>query len=140
MKQKGSTFEYKEEQNKDFLRAYRELASRYCYTNMSDLFDALVKMPSKRFWVSEERAAIVIAAMLRGDSLSSMRPTKRAMFREIFRRCTELLRSDTAIPLCKVVSVVVRQPAPSFYMTAGSAKVLFYSIRNDWRKDVIKKG
>lgn len=136
MKQKGSTFEYKEAQNKDFLRVYRQLASSYRYTSMSDLFEALVKMPSQRFWVSEERAAIVIASMLRGDNLLSMRSTKREMFQEIYRRCIKILGEDSSVPLCRVVATVVRQPAPSFYMTAGSAKVLFYSIRNDWRKNI----
>jgi len=138
MRKKDCIFEYKEEHEKDFIRAYREFASQYRFKNMSDLFDTLVKMPSRRFWVSEERATTVIAAMFRGDTLSSMRPTTRAMYREIFQRCTEILHSDSTVPLRKAVAAVVRQPAPSFYMTPGSAKVLFYRIRNNWRKNIVK--
>lgn len=139
MKRKNCVFEYREQLHKDLLRAYRELASSCRYTSMSALFKALVRMPSRRFWVSEERAAIVIASMMRGDTLSSMRPSKREMFMEIYRRCADALDKGGRKPLHKIVAEVVRQPAPQFYMTAGSAKVMFYNIRKNWRKHAGKK-
>ena len=91
-------------------------------------------MPSKRFWVSAERAAIVISNMMRGDDLLNMRPTKREMFQEIYHRIKILQEQNPRMSIYEMALKVVQEPAPKFYITAGSAKVIIYRIRKQWHK------
>lgn len=133
MKHHGSRFECGRERDEDLLRAYREQIGDCRVIRMPDVFRAVVEMPSRRFWVSEERAAVVVAGMLRGDTLEGMRHTKREMFREIFRRFLLFREECPGLTLIESVSAVVRQGAPRFYLTAGSAKVIFYKIRKERR-------
>lgn len=132
MKYFGSVFECEQERKEDLMRAYHEQIIACDIIRMPDIFKRLVNMPSKRFWVSEERAAIVIASMLRGDTLSKMRPTKREMFFEIYSRVLVIRKANPNMSVYEMVSKVVRQPAPKFYLTPDSAKVMFYKIKKQW--------
>ena len=86
MKYFGSVFECEQERNEDLMRAYHEQIIACDIIRMPDIFKRLVNMPSKRFWVSEDRAYIVILDLLKGKSLDNMIPTRKEMYQEIFRR------------------------------------------------------
>jgi len=95
------------------------------------ILEMTVNSPSKRFWVSEEQATIVVSSVLKGRDLSGMRPNKRDLYMEIYRRFTAYEnRFDT--PLCVIVSDIVNQPAPRFFLTAGSAAVIISKINTGW--------
>lgn len=132
MKPHGSHFEYEDQRNDDIMNAYHELVTNADFICMPDIYRKVVDMPSKRFWVSEERAAIVISAMMRGESLDNMRPLKREMYNEIYRRVMRLKEDNPNMPVSQLVATVVEQPAPKFYLTPGSAKVLICKIRKEW--------
>jgi len=132
MKHSGCTFEYEEERNNDFMRAYTEQIAGRREIILADVFSRVVEMPSKRFWVSEERAAIVISDMMRGKSLDKMRQKKREMFQEIYRRTMSILEKQPGMSVYDAVSVVVRSPAPQFYLTPQSARIIFYRIKKKW--------
>ena len=134
MKHFGSNFEHTEERNEDIMRAYMEEIGRCDQIYLPQVFDNIVNAPSKRFWVSAERAAIVISSMMRGDTLEAMRPTKREMFREIYRRVKILQEKHPEMSISEMVLQVVQEPAPKFYLTAGSAKVIIYRVRKQWFK------
>lgn len=134
MKHCGSNFEYAEERNEDIMRAYKQELAQCKQVFLPDVFNRVVNMPSKRFWVSAERAAIVISSMMRGDTLSQMRPTKRRMFQEIYRRVKILQEQNPNMSIYEMSLKVVQEPAPEFYITAGSAKVIIYRIRKQWHK------
>ena len=118
MKKHGTKFEYEAERNRDLMRVYRQVINR----------------PAERFWVSEERAAIVISSLLKGRKLTSMRKCKRDMFREIFRRAKALLKQDPDLTPKELAFIVVAQPAPKFYITPGSCKIIICSIKKCLRK------
>lgn len=132
MKNRGSVFEYARERNDDIMRAYVEQIDSCDRIHLPKVFSRVVDMPSKRFWVSPERASIVMSNMLRGDNLSSMRPTKREMFYEIFKRVMELKALYPKKTIYQLTSEVVQQEAPKFYLTAGSAKVIICKIKKQW--------
>lgn len=134
MKHRGSSFEYAEERNEDIMRAYKQEIARCERIFLPEVFNRIVNMPSKRFWVSAERAAIVISSMMRGDTLAYMRPTKREMFQEIYRRVKILQEKHPNMSIYEMALNVVSEPAPKFYITAGSAKVIIYRIRKQWYK------
>lgn len=132
MRKRGSTFEYQKERDKDLLDAYRrQIAVSKHPIIRDDLITRTVNSPSKRFWVSGRYATFVVSKMMRGESLRGMRRSKLLMYAEIYRRVVEL-RSDPQHadePLLHVVSTVVEQQAPCFYLTPGSAGVILSNIR-----------
>lgn len=131
MKHKGSTFEYKDERDRDLLRAYREQLMLCETIDLTEVFKKVVLMPSARFWVSEERAAIVIARMFKGDKLESMKPNTREMYEEIFKRVKDMKEHNPEMSLFDILFRVVRQPAPKFYLTPDSAKVITTRIKRE---------
>lgn len=99
---------------------------------MPEIFELVAESPASRFWVSEERAAIVIAAMEAGKPLTRMRRNKREMFEEIFRRYLALRDLHPDKSLFELVSIVVHQPAPKFYLTPRTVGEFIYRIKNGW--------
>lgn len=139
MKHKGSTFEYKDERNSDLLRAYREQLMLCDTIDLTEVFKKVVLMPSARFWVSEERAAIVIARMFKGYKLESMKPNTREMYEEIFKRVKDMKEHNPDMSLFDILFRVVRQPAPKFYLTPDSAKVITTRIKREQSNKVQKR-
>lgn len=139
MKHKGSTMEYAEERINDLLRAYDEYISSCEYIRMPEVYSTIVNMASRRFWVSDIRATKVVYAMMRGSKLSGMRPLKREMFEEIFRRVFELRKKEPDLSVKDCCGIVVSQPAPKFYLTPGSAKVMICKARKKWVQEKLKR-
>ena len=132
MKPHGSNSEFKQQRNDDLMRAYHELIKSAQYILMPEIYHKVVDMPTRRFWISEGRAAIVISAMMKGDTLENMGPLKREMYNEIYSRVIKLREKKPDLPIIQLVEMVVEQPAPKFYLTPGSAKVLICKIRKEW--------
>ena len=132
MKNIGSIFEYEDARNKDLMRAYRHLMSTTRNIKMSEIYRQVVEMPSQRFWVSEERAAIVVSNMLKGRSIDQMRPNKREMFYEICARVRELQKERPDDTVYNLVFDIVGSPAPKFYLTPKTAKVIISRIKAEW--------
>ena len=129
MKSKGSSATYRQERDKDLIRVYREVIARHTHIHLPSVIEEVVSSPSKRFWVSEERAKIVIAEMTRGKSLENMNQTRRNMYIEIYRRVLLMQQSRPDLPLSRLVELVIDEPAPCFYLTPQSAKVILHRIK-----------
>lgn len=140
MKKVGAKCDFEEDRKKDLLRVYRELlatASNICIT---DIYEKIVNTPSQRFWISEERTAIVLSAMMRGDKLKSMRPTKREMFQEIYRRAMAIRKLHPNLSFFDLAYRVVHQPAPKFYMSAKHAQFIILPYKKKvWLEERRKK-
>lgn len=140
MKHKGSTMEYSEERINDLMRAYDEYISSCDYIRMPDVYMNIVNMPSRRFWVSDIRAALVVSAIMRGEAdLDGMWPLKKEMYLEIHRRVVELGKENPGMSISELCSIVVTQPAPKFYLTPGSAKMMVCKARKRWIEEKWKK-
>lgn len=96
-------------------------------------------MASARFWVSEERAAIVISSMMKGDRLLNMRPTKREMFKEIYRRAMLMRKEQPELSVYDIACMVVRQQAPRFYIMPGYAKSIIFHAKKKWYEERKRK-
>ena len=92
--------EYSKERMDDLMRAYDEYISSCDYIRMSEVYKIIVNMPSRRFWVSDIRAALIISEL-----------------------CAK----------------VIAQPAPKFYLTPGSAKVMVCKARKQWIQEKWKR-
>lgn len=135
MKHKGSKFECEKERNDDLMKNYHQLMEQSVYISMPDIYREVVERPSSRFWVSEERAAIVVVSMLRGDDLWKMISNKKEMFREICSRVVKLRSEHPGMTVYEACFHVVRQPAPKFYLTPGSAKVIICRAKEKWYEE-----
>ena len=132
MKYFGSILDFTKERNDDLMRVFRQKIIEADFIIMPQIFQLVADSPASRFWVSEQRAAIVVSRMLSGKPLSRMRENKREMFEEIFRRFLILRREHPQKSLFELTSIVVNQPAPKFYLTARTAGELIYRIKNGW--------
>lgn len=132
MKYPGSILDFTHQRNDELLRAFREQLALADYVVMPEIFEKVANSPTRRFWVSEERAAIVISAMLSGKPLPRMLPTKREMFEEIFRRFIKCRKAHPGISLADAIAIVVHSPAPKFYLTPRTAGEIIYRIKKGW--------
>ncbi len=104
---------------------------------VSEIFRRVVSSPCSRFWVSEERASVVIGAMLHKGpekALESIKnPQRRAMFKEIYRRVRKLQQHQPGLTIYELVSDVVHTPAPCFYLSAESIDKLLRIFKRNRR-------
>ena len=139
MKPYGSILEFTRERNADLMRAYRHQIRQARHIRMRDIGAAIVNMPAARFWVSEERATIVVSALLSGRDLpENMRPTKCEMFSEIYHRVLKLRRERPKASVFELVCEVVNSPAPKCYMLPRSAMDIIYKIKNGYYDEFFK--
>lgn len=132
MKYYGSILDFTQERNQELMRVYQEKLSKAGYIVMPKIFEQVANSPCSRFWVSEERAAIVISTLLAGKVVPNMRKNKREMFDEIFRRFLIVREKYPEKSIYALAIMVVNQPAPKFYMTPRTVGELIYRIKNGW--------
>ena len=114
------------------MRVYRQKLAEAHVVTMPDIFRLVAESPASRFWVSEERAAVVISAMEAGKPMPRMRSNKIEMFQEIHRRYLLMRISRSQCSLYELVAEIVNQPAPKFYLTPRTVGEFIYRIKNGW--------
>lgn len=140
MKHKGAMAEHSRERMADLMRAFEEHMASCRHIVMSDVYRAVGLMPAKRFWVSDIRATLVISAMMRGEPvLDGMWPLRKEMYREIFSRVEKLRHRFPDAPLAELCSKAVRQPAPKFYLSPGSIKMMICKARKKWKREKLRR-
>ena len=139
MKHIGSFFEYEQQRNDDLIRAFKKDIETCKVIRMPEVWQRVANSPASRFWVSEERAAIVIAQMMKGDNLEKMRPLKREMYLEIYKRVKKILDAKPNTTVLNACIAAVNSPAPKFYMTPKSVKETVYKIKRKWYENRNKK-
>lgn len=132
MKYRGSILDFTKRRNENLMRVYREKLNLMSIVVMPQIFELVAESQADRFWVSEERAAIVISAMAVGKPLPRMRRNKREMFEEIYRRFLIARRGSPQTSLYELVTKIVNQPAPKFYLTPRTVGEFIYRIKNGW--------
>ena len=115
MKYYESVLDFTEQRNKELMNAYRKHIIEANVVIIPEIFKRVANSPASRFWVSEERAAVVIAAMMQEKKMPKMRGNKKQMFDEIFARVCKLKQTYPRLSLHQLVAKVIYQPAPKFY-------------------------
>lgn len=130
MKYHGCILGFTDERNEELMRAFREAINKRTFIDITEISEEVVNMPCSRFWVSEERAMVVVSAMMKGKHvLNAMRPTKQEMFKEIYSRVLALQKQLPELSMFELVLKAVNSPAPKFYMTPRSAMETIYKIK-----------
>lgn len=130
MKHFGSILEFTEQRNKELLETYKNYLDRHYLYVMPEIHKMVAESPASRFWVSEERASIVVSAMLAGKPLPRMNKNKLEMFKEIFTRFLQLRKIFPKRSVYDLVFDIVNQPAPKFYMTPRTVGEYINRIKN----------
>lgn len=121
------------------MAAYVRYINSCRYIKIPEAYAQIVLMPSARFWVSGTRAAVVVSNIIKGATLEGMRPSKREMFKEIYRRYLTLKEQRPEEPLARLVDDVVNQPAPKFYLSAGSARAIILKAKKQWHSEKMRR-
>lgn len=139
VKHVGANMEFSEERQENLMRVYDDYITSCEYIRMPEVYEYIANAPAERFYVSDIRAAVVVSDILQGKTLSTMRPLKREMFEEICRRVVELKNIHPTWTMRKLCAFVVEQPAPKFYITPGSAKIMVCKARKQWIRNKLKR-
>lgn len=134
MKYPGCILEFTHDRNADILRVLRTLRldKDVLSHGVSELAHRIAESPSARFWISEDRATVIISAMLKGKPLPPARQCRREMYEEIYRRVVELREKRPDAQLQDLVTEVVNQPAPKFYLTPNTIARYIYRVNSNW--------
>ena len=124
--------EFVNARNEEIMRIYHEIVSSVPFIIRSDVMELIAESPASRFWVSEERAGFVVKAMLAGRPLPRMRETKKEMFDEIFRRFLIEREKQPHASVPELISIVIHQPAPKFYLTPRTIGEFIHRIKKGW--------
>lgn len=135
MKHLGNVSDFKPLRDAELMRAFRRELIKAHYIYLPDIYTNIVEQPASRFWVSEERAAIVVAQLAKGYTLPSMRYQRREMMMEIYRRYKEMRKQHPRTPLNRLVAIIVNQPAPKHYLAPNSAREIIARYKRKGAKD-----
>ena len=115
----------------DLNRTYKAVLSQGNYNTQEEAMAAAVNMPSKRFWVSEERLVEVINALENGkDFRVSRKSPRHEMFQELYRRYLDYKSIHPGLTKMEICSEIIYQPAPKFYMRPSWGLKILYRGRN----------
>ena len=131
-----SAFEYEAERNRDLMSAYKKVFTESALVPMPQLLAAVVRMPARRFYVSEERAVRVVSSMYRRPLPAGMNATKRRMYQEIWSRVERVRGRCPQWSLSRCIMYVVNQPAPEFYITVNTARNILCKTRRECRESL----
>lgn len=130
MKRIGDVYELKRERDAELLRTFQLHLMQEGMVHLPECAERTVMSPTSRFWVSKERATLVMYSILNGKSLDYMSESKQEMYSEIYRRLLVARQEHPDWAIADLTAYVVRQPAPRFYITPKSAIVILCGIRN----------
>lgn len=135
MKRLGDNMLYHKERTDELMKEYDKYIDSAPVIRMPEVYGHLANVGSRRFWITRKRAVEVVKALDSGiDILKRMRPTKREMYLEVYRRVNILREERPEDSLDKLCGIVIRQQAPKFYLTSGSIKITICKAKKEWEE------
>ena len=128
MKHLGSSFPYKKERERELLKVFKRELANSKHIVMKSILQRVVNNPCSKFWVTEERATIVISNMLCGKAIFA-KQSKKEMFEEILRRYKIERTKRKTEPMSRIIFDIVNSPAPKFYLSVSQAKIIINAAR-----------
>lgn len=129
MKHVGCVTNFKTERGKALYKAFVEEMGECKGLTINELCIRVSTKPSPRFWVSEERAAVVVSRIFKGDLLIEMSKQKREMFFEIAEKVGDVLKHHKGMSINEACIKVVNGKASRFHLTPMTIKVLIGNYR-----------
>ena len=107
------------------------------FTSMRDAGRYLCRQPAPCFYISPERASILVGRLIAGNPIDDLHKTQQRMVHKLFMMYKDFLceHPDTTLSRVSIMNILVDGPAPEFYMTAGAIrKTLREEIRETKKK------
>ena len=134
-----SAFEYRKKRDRELLEVFNRELGALPGETVDEVLRRVVECPSRRFWVSEERALRVIGSMMNRPLPSGGSALRHEMFEEIKRRCDLLAVEHPDWPLSRRVFYVVGREAPRFYLSPYRAHVIICEERRRCRAEMLRR-
>ncbi|MCC8176522.1 MAG: hypothetical protein LIO91_08845 [Bacteroidales bacterium] len=136
MKSPGAISDFARDRDSDILDTCRRVMASVSHIRIADIAADVASSPARRFYVSEERATAVVCSLLKGrDALARMVPLRQEMFAEIFARYNALRSLHPRLSIARLVSMVIHQPAPKFYLAPSSIYTYLFRIKKQKRNE-----
>lgn len=135
MRKPGSTLYFTKERRQDILNAFHNIIAQSPHINIRQISHAVALAGASRFWISEERAAMVISRLQRGLPVPGpLRPLRQKMFHDLFNSYLNIRKSNPRLPFAMAVHLAVNSPAPQFYLAPESIARIIYRHYASFRK------
>lgn len=131
MKKKGNVCEFTSQRDAEMWSCFRKILGDVKLINLSRIFAEVASSPASRFFVSEDRAAVVIRYHLRHGEWNVKGAQRIRMFSEIESRVLEILQSNPGTRFEDAVYDAVNSPAPGFFLTPRSCRTILYNYVAD---------
>jgi len=120
------------QRNQDFMESYNRVLKGYGkkapFIKKNRLIIEALQQPAKRFYVTHDQCVIIIRQMIKGESTYIKSSLKLEMYNEILIRVKRELSIRPTRGLYGAIDYVLSKPAPKFYMTKGTAELLYYKL------------
>ena len=130
---------WKEEMKDELMRIYREVSQSGFCSNQQEAYELTITHPAPRYYVDARWAHQRLSPMLRGDrsGLEKINPLTREMYENLFDTVLRLAQNERywGCSTYELIRNAIMQPAPRFYLTPGSAKVILSRIRSRRRNE-----
>lgn len=117
----------------DLIKAYNKVAPTCLMQD--DAYKKTVKQPAPRYYVSAKQATQILSPMVHGDftRVDMMLPNKRRMYYSLLEKVIELSekRAFVGKPLTYIVQFAVSSPAPEFFISGGSFRIIRSALKNN---------
>ncbi len=109
---------------KTFFDTVKKLKEKNKRVTQKEIFDDACKSTAPRFFVTFEIARRLISAMVNKRRLPIKNKNKIEMYKEIYRRYMKQCKGNTGN--YTILESILEEPAPSFYLDAGSFRGIVY--------------
>jgi len=128
MRKGGCSNYYSEMRDLEMIDTYERLITKYPRKSRTEIMEMLADSPTKRFWVSEFRASIVISMMMNGRSIDGMNEMRKKMYNDMYSIAKEIKAKNPRVNNMELATLVCETKAPCFYIKPASASVIISRI------------
>lgn len=128
MKKRNAKCDYIAQRNEDLKKEFIARLGKTDFRRIDDIFPCLAQIPARRFYITEERALILLNQYERNGAWpAAMNKRRIMMMEEIRSRVKALMLKRPKLSLRDAVYEVVNSTAPNYYLTPRSIRTITYA-------------
>lgn len=108
---------------REYVEAFYRMFKSMGHMHINEIHKAAIDSPAPRFYVSYNAASRAYNSMLKGLAVSK-NPIKAQMYDIIFHKVSALLDKNKSLSLKEALNIVLESPAPSFFISYNSARMI----------------
>lgn len=134
MKPKGCKTSHRHLRDLDLAAAFDFAMKHPRVSSARQAYILVAEMRAPQFYISAKRAAVIVSAILDGTAGQNASTMRNGMFGDIAERVAFLQhKCRPGTPVLRLVERVLRQPAPSFYLSPRSIAMMLSRIQKQNR-------